>query len=221
MTDTANSVTADVEIRIVHVLLIEDNPSDALLVQKMLTREGRTSFAIETRGSLKDGLSRLELGNIDVILLDLTLPDSQGLETFFTLNQQIKEVPIIVFSSIGYEEISVDAVRKGAQDYLVKGEITVNILVRAIRYAIERKQIQGEREGLILELEKALDDVKLLTGMLPICANCKKIRDKEKQNSWIALEAYIRDHSEADFSHSICPECAKALYHDSLKKLVG
>ncbi len=77
---------------------------------------------------------------------------------------------------------------------------------------VERKRVEKQREKLIYELRKALNKVKLLSGLLPICASCKKIRDD--QGYWNQIEVYIRDHSEADFSHSICPECSKDLYSD-------
>lgn len=76
----------------------------------------------------------------------------------------------------------------------------------------ERKKIEEEREHLIDELKTNLERVKLLSGLLPICASCKKIRDDK--GYWNQIEAYIRDHSEADFSHGICPECAIRLYPD-------
>ena len=85
-------------------------------------------------------------------------------------------------------------------------------LVSVIRDTTERKKIEEERERLIFELREALAQVKTLSGFLPICASCKKIRDD--QGYWQQIEAYIRDHSEAEFSHSICPECARELYRD-------
>jgi hypothetical protein len=74
----------------------------------------------------------------------------------------------------------------------------------------ERKQVQIEKDNLIVELKAALSEVKTLSGLVPICASCKKIRDD--QGYWNQIESYIRDHSDAQFSHSICPECAKKLY---------
>jgi hypothetical protein len=79
----------------------------------------------------------------------------------------------------------------------------------------EQRRGAEEREKLIGELQDALAQVKVLRGILPICANCKKIRDDK--GYWKQVETYIRDHSEADFSHSICPECAKILYSDILE----
>lgn len=79
-----------------------------------------------------------------------------------------------------------------------------------------RKQIEEEREGLIHELRDALSKIRALRGLLPICASCKKIRNDE--GYWEQIEVYIRDHSEADFSHGICPECAKKLYPEYYKE---
>lgn len=80
----------------------------------------------------------------------------------------------------------------------------------------ERKQAEEERERLIGELQEALAKVKTLSGLLPICASCKRIRDD--QGYWQQIEAFIRDHSEAEFSHSVCPECAEELYLKSLAR---
>jgi PAS domain S-box-containing protein len=83
----------------------------------------------------------------------------------------------------------------------------------------KRKQIEGEREKLILELKDALSNIRTLRGLLPICASCKKIRNDE--GYWEQIEIYVRDHSEADFSHGICPECVKKLYPDFYKKKIN
>ena len=82
--------------------------------------------------------------------------------------------------------------------------------VHVARDITERKQAEAEQERLILELRDALAQVKTLSGLLPICANCKKIRDDK--GYWHSVEVYVRDHSEADFSHGMCPDCAKELY---------
>ncbi len=82
--------------------------------------------------------------------------------------------------------------------------------VASIRDITERKKIELEREGLIQQLQKTLEEVNVLRGILPICASCKKIRDDK--GYWNQIEAYIRDHSDTRFTHSICPDCAQKLY---------
>jgi PAS domain S-box-containing protein len=88
-----------------------------------------------------------------------------------------------------------------------QGQARTCLIIRDIS---ERKGAEAERERLIKELKDALASVKTLSGLLPICASCRKIRDKEGR--WQALELYIREHTEADFSHGICPECRRRLY---------
>ncbi len=81
---------------------------------------------------------------------------------------------------------------------------------------LERKKVEQQKNALLLEREKALEEVKILRGFLPICSSCKKIRDD--LGDWSQLEGYIKDHSEAEFTHSICPECAAKLYPDFYKQ---
>jgi len=126
----------------IKVLLIEDDPEYAYLVREMLAVAGGAPFDLECADRLSTGLERLAAGGIDVILLDLLLPDSWGLDTFVKAFAQVPGVPMIVLSGLGDEALAVEAVREGAQDYLVKGQVGGNLLVRAIRYAIERKRAE-------------------------------------------------------------------------------
>ncbi len=87
-----------------------------------------------------------------------------------------------------------------------------NVLYSIIHDITERKTLEQEREQLIARLEKALQEIKTLKGILPVCAACKKIRDDKGQ--WKQLEVYIRNHFDAEFSHGICPDCARILYPD-------
>jgi PAS domain S-box-containing protein len=93
-----------------------------------------------------------------------------------------------------------------------QGEARTCIIIRDIT---ERIESEAERERLIQELQEALRSVKSLSGLLPMCASCRKIRDKE--GAWHNLEAYIRNHTEADFSHGICPDCRRTLYPETLR----
>jgi MinD-like ATPase involved in chromosome partitioning or flagellar assembly/CheY-like chemotaxis protein len=133
------------EDKVMIVLLIEDNPGDARLIREMLAEVRGGTFNLEHTNRLSTGLSRLGEGGIDVVLLDLSLPDSQGLETFARVHAQAPEVPIIALTGLDDEELAVKAVREGAQDYLVKGQVDSSLLVRSMRYAIERHRAQAEQ----------------------------------------------------------------------------
>ncbi len=126
------------------VLLVEDNPGDARLIELMLVEAGSDFFVLETAERLEEGVRRLRRGDIGVVLLDLSLPDSQGLETFAQLHAQAPRLPIIVLSGLDDTTVAVQAVHEGAQDFLVKGQVDGQLLVRAMRYAIERKRMTDQ-----------------------------------------------------------------------------
>jgi len=135
---------------ITKVLLIEDNPGDARLVREMLAEARGAQFDLDCAERLSTGLKRLTKGNIDVVLLDLLLPDCQGLDTFLRVHAHTPGVPIVLLTILEDETLAVKAVRQGAQDYLVKGQVDSNLLARTIGYAIERKQAEKtlrESEG--------------------------------------------------------------------------
>lgn len=126
----------------IRVLLIEDNPGDARLIREMLEDDKDVSFHLEWKDNLTEGLKRLAGGGIDVILLDLMLPDSIGrFYTFTTAQAQAPGVPIVILTGFKDEDFAIGTVRMGAQDYLIKEQVDGNRLVRTIRYAIRRKQI--------------------------------------------------------------------------------
>ncbi len=147
----------------IQVLLIEDNPDDARLVETYLRRSDWVQFDLERVDRLGRGLQRLEQGDVDVVLLDLTLPDSQGIETFERACAEAPDVPIIVMTGIDDSSLALKAVRDGAQDYLVKRQVDTRLLVRSIRYAIERKrfeeQIRISEERYALAVDGANDGV--------------------------------------------------------------
>lgn len=192
------------------VLLIEDDPDDAFLIREMMSDGKEAAVRIEHRIRLVDGIDRMRAGGIDLVLLDLGLPESHGLDTLRSILPIAGEVPIIVLTGLSDAHTGAEAVREGAQDYLIKGQVNDRMLGRSILYAIERKKFESEQKKLIQKLNEALAKVKLLTGMLPICASCKKI--KNNKGCWEQIEVYILDHSDAEFSHGICDDCAKKLY---------
>ena len=123
---------------VLRVLLVEDNPAEAELVRDALSRARGERFVVEHAGRLQAGLDRLVANGFDVVLLDFSLPDSVGLETYERLRERAPWVPVVILTNLDDEETAVRAVREGAQDYLLKRELASGLLVRSIRYAIER-----------------------------------------------------------------------------------
>jgi PAS domain S-box-containing protein len=141
-------------IQNIHLLLIEDNPGDAGLIREMLAEAKGMRFELEWTETLSEGIERLALGGIDVVLLDLALTDSTGLETLRRLRAASPRAPVVVvLSGLSDEEISLQAVQEGAQDYLIKGQVDSSLLVRSIRYALERGQEQEALRRAHVELE--------------------------------------------------------------------
>lgn len=134
----------------IKALLVEDNPGDVRLVQELL-RETDAVVDLETTNNLDDGVHRVLDGDHDVVLLDLNLPDSAGLESVFTVNLFDNAIPIVVLTSLDDPDASFKAIQEGAQDYLVKGSFDGDQLVRTMLFAIDRckaqRQIQSERRA--------------------------------------------------------------------------
>ena len=145
----------------IKVLLIEDNPGDVRLIEDMLSDGANYRFELECAGKLSDGLVLLDRNDYDLVLLDLGLPDSQGLETFFSVYARAAHLPIVALTGIGDETLAVKAVQHGAQDYLVKGHVDSSSLQRALRYAIERKSA----EQTLKEYRKKMARAELLASL--------------------------------------------------------
>ena len=191
----------------IQVLLVEDNPSQALLLEEGLKDVTSVDVDLHHVALLREAIQRLQERAFDVVLLDLSLPDSSGLDTVARIHAAAPQTAIVVLTTLSDEALGLEAVREGAQDYLVKGETDHRALVRAMRHAIERQQT-------LQALHDALATVKRLSGLLPMCSSCKRIRDD--RGYWTEVEQYIDEHSEAAFTHSICPECTRKLYGDYL-----
>ncbi|MFQ6066197.1 MAG: diguanylate cyclase domain-containing protein [bacterium] len=171
----------EVEDKPIKVLLIEDNPGDARLIREMLTEAEMASFDVEWVDRLSTGLERLARGGINVLLVDLSLPDSRGLETFTKVHIKAPTVPIIVLTGLDDEAVGVRAVREGVQDYLVKGKVDSHLLRRAIRYAIERKKTEetirhmAYHDSLTGLPNRALFNDRLTLAMAHAQRNCQKL----------------------------------------------
>ncbi|MGC9948477.1 MAG: response regulator [Bryobacteraceae bacterium] len=130
------------------VLLVEDDPDYATLVQQWLAGTGDDpGFSLNWTESLSSALSRLARGGIDIVLLDLSLPDSHGIETFLTLRSRCSEVPVIVLSSADSEPMALQTIRHGGEDYLVKSTCTRDLLIRNISHAVVRHRRQAEAQA--------------------------------------------------------------------------
>jgi len=188
--------------KLIKILLIEDNEEDAIIIREMLKETSKFPFQLTHVNRLKTGFEKLFTDPFDLILLDLNLPDSWGFDTFIRTYDQAPELPIVILSGFGNEETAVRAVREGAQDYLIKGEIEGRILARSIYYAIERKKnekqlikaqkdlrklIEWHEEELKeteLKLKSKIDECKLLESKLDSALQNLKI-EKFKLNTII------------------------------------
>lgn len=133
----------------IRVLLVEDNPGDVRLLREILREARSLPHELAHAGRLEEARARLAEGGVDVVLLDLSLPDAQGIDTVRRALEAAPEVPLIVLTGLDDERVALQAVHAGAQDYLVKGQIEPPLLARSIRYSLERKRLEGERLALL------------------------------------------------------------------------
>ena len=135
---------SEIDNKRITVLLIEDNPGDTRLIREMFAVVGSSSFKLECADRLSTGLKRIAKGGIDLVLLDLSLPDSQGLDTYMRTHEQAPDVPVVLLTCLDDAALGVRALREGAQDYIVKWQLNSDLLVRLTRYAVERHRLQKE-----------------------------------------------------------------------------
>jgi CheY-like chemotaxis protein len=150
-------------ITVLNILLVEDNPGDIRLLQEILREVTTTRCQITPVMTLADAIGQLSIETqakaefsfnppFDIILLDLSLPDSQGIDSFLTLRDRSHNIPIVVLTGLNDETLALLAMQQGAQDYLIKGQVDRNLLLRSIRYAIERERAE-------LALRQAKDEL--------------------------------------------------------------
>lgn len=189
----------------ISLLVVEDNPADALLIKEYLSENKSVDYAIRETEKLESALNLITQYDFDIVLLDLFLPDSSGLDSVRRIMTVAPDIPVIVLTGLQDEETAVQAVRFGAQDYLEKQILDPVLLHKAILYAIERKKILQEKEDLFHDFTKALQMIEKLEGILPICVSCKKIFDEDQ--TWLRIEEYIQQHSDAEVVQLVCPAC--------------
>jgi CheY-like chemotaxis protein len=192
-----------------NILVVEDDKNVAAVLEARLE-----SFGYNVCDIAATGLGAIESAiehQPDLILMDILLEgDMNGIEAADNINNHF-DVPIIFLSCLNDPAVLESAVETNPYGYIVKPYDNA-ALKSAIEITLVKYRAEKDREKLIDQLKRALDEVKRLSGLLPICASCKRIRDDE--GGWHQIEDYIAEHSEADFSHGICPQCAHKLYPD-------
>ncbi len=176
--------------RLINVLLVEDNPGDAFSIQVMLQDSSSLQISFNHVTQLKSAIQALENHNFDVAILDLSLPDSYGLDSLLALHNHAPHIPIVVLTGLSDEDTAIQAVQQGAQDYLVKNQISEPILSRSIRYAIERQRIEHALKQRTLQLEAANQELEMRTVQLEQANQALEERTIQLEAANHELEAF-------------------------------
>jgi len=204
------------------ILIVDDSPDQHTLLRSILGKAGHTD--IMSADSAKSALSLLNLNGqeptkqVDLILMDVLMPEQDGVETCRQIKNcaHLRDVPVIMVTAKNDLSNLQAAFAAGANDYINKPVQGVELLAR-VSSALALKQETDRRKAHEMdlqrsneELQRALREVKVLRGLIPICASCKKIRNDS--GFCQQLEEYLGEHSEAEFSHGLCQPCIKKLY---------
>lgn len=191
------------------LLVVDDTITNIELAGEIL--EADYELLVATDGQQAVELAQAE--SPDLILMDVMMPIMNGLDACRRLkaDPSTERIPVLFLTALTDTEALIEGFRAGGVDYVGKPFHPDELQARVATH-VALKQARDREQALIKELETALAQVRQLSGMLPICASCKKIRDDK--GYWNQIEVYISEHSEADFTHGICPDCAKAFYGD-------
>jgi len=206
----------------VSILIVDDSPDQQTLLRSILRKAGHDD--VLSADSAKSASMLLNVGGeatshkIYLILMDILMPEQDGVETCRQIKRcaHLQDVPVIMVTAKNDLSNLKEAFSAGAMDYISKPVNSVELLAR-VSSALLLKQEMDRRKNREFELrrsneelQKALKEVKVLRGLIPICASCKKIRNDG--GFWQQLEEYLGEHSEAEFSHGLCQPCIKKLY---------
>ena len=201
------------------ILYVEDEDAAREQMARLLKRRAKELFVARNG---QEGLALFKEHAPELVVTDIRMPVMDGLAMVREIRRSSRDAKVIMTTAFTDFPYMAEAIDLGVDQYVVK-PIDVEKLMAAIDKCAENieqrsnaRQLQAEKEALLGELRAALEKVKLLSGYLPICASCKKIRDDS--GYWQQIESYIRDHSEVEFSHGICPECAHKLYPEIFPK---
>lgn len=213
--------------RAIRVLVVDDAREDRDACRRFLKKSPVNEFILEEAETIREGLKICLKCPPACVLLDYQLPDGDGLEFLEKISEGggVVSLPVVMMTGVGNEELAVQAMKHGAMDYLVKGRIKDEAFCRIVQIAMEKaflvktiRRQQEEKDRLISRLQDALEQVSTLKGIVPICACCKKIRDDK--GFWQQVEIYIQKHSEAEFSHGVCPDCLQKYYPEQAEAIL-
>ncbi len=192
------------------ILIVDDNPDNLRLLTRLLSEH---NYKVRVAPNGKRALATIRKEPPDLVMLDIMMPGMDGFEVCRQLkeDEQTAGIPVIFVSAIHVTIDKVKAFSLGGVDYITKPFKTEEVLAR-LNTHLSLRSLQQQMEKKNSELQKALDEIKILRGILPICASCKKIRNDD--GYWEQIESYIGDHSEVEFSHGCCEECTHKLYPD-------
>jgi len=212
----------------VAILIVDDSRDEQALLSTRLRTAGYEALMVADSAEAVLGMLTQEsagqgMGDIDLILMDIMLPGVDGLEACRRIKaiERLRDIPIIVITVKTDEQALLAAFAAGAMDYIRKPVNPAELVARvasALTLKKERDTRKAREEELLMrtqELEQALREVKVLHGLIPICAKCKRVRTDN--GDWQYLEEYIQAHSEAEFSHGICQVCMKEVYPGVIK----
>ncbi len=193
------------------ILIAEDDFTSRSILTAILTKQGHTVTATVNGAEAWEAMKQPDAPRLAV--LDWMMPEMDGIELCRRIRSVKTDQPpyLLMLTTKGFKDDIVEGLKAGADDYLSKPYDTAELLAR-IEVGRRMLEMQARLNRKIGELREALDHIRTLQGILPICSFCKKIRDD--QGYWRQVEVYVRDHSNADFSHGICPDCMKRHYPD-------
>lgn len=200
------------------ILIAEDDLVSRTLLVAVLIKAGHEVLETSNGGEAWENLRQPDAPRL--VVLDWMMPVMDGIEVVRRVRALEQEPPpyIIMLTAKGEKADMVAGLAAGANDYLAKPFDTGELLAR-IEVGRRMVEMQDILSAKIEELQRALSEIKTLRGIVPICSSCKKIRDD--QGYWNQVEVYVRNHTEASFSHGLCPECIRRLYPELANEVIG